>query len=294
MPKNLRGELLMVFTTVLAASGWVFSKEAIAGIPPFSFIGLRFVAASLLMVPFCLADLRRLSLKQLGRAAVVGCVLGITLSLWISGVAVSNSLGEGAFIMSLSMLFVPLLSWLLFGRRPARVFWLSLVLAVTGLALLNLQGGWQQSLHLLLFLAASLGLAFHFLFNSRLARSVPILALSCVQLLMVGLIASCLSLLTEQVPEQIPTITWYWVGISALVATSLRYFFQTRSQSLLPAESAAILMLLEPVWTVILSVLLYQEQLSLSKLAGCSLILFALLLFRLGQRGFRRTRRQAQ
>ncbi|QSA19887.1 EamA family transporter, partial [Vibrio furnissii] len=51
---NLRAEIILVLTTLLAAAGWVFSKQAIQGLPPFGFIGLRFVTASLILLPFCL------------------------------------------------------------------------------------------------------------------------------------------------------------------------------------------------------------------------------------------------
>lgn len=46
--------------------------------------------------------------------------------LWIYAVATTPSLGEGAFIMSLSMLFVPLVAWGMLHIRPSGAFWASL------------------------------------------------------------------------------------------------------------------------------------------------------------------------
>ncbi|CAH8242281.1 hypothetical protein VAEKB19_6410001 [Vibrio aestuarianus] len=43
MYANRRAELILVITTLLAAAGWVFSKQAIQGLPPFGFIGVRFL-----------------------------------------------------------------------------------------------------------------------------------------------------------------------------------------------------------------------------------------------------------
>ncbi|MGB5446621.1 MAG: EamA family transporter, partial [Psychromonas sp.] len=53
MSQDKRADLLILCTTILAAAGWIFSKQAIQGLPPFGFIGLRFLCASLLLVPFC-------------------------------------------------------------------------------------------------------------------------------------------------------------------------------------------------------------------------------------------------
>ena len=41
---------LLMLTTVIAAAGWIFSKEALAGMPPLIFVGLRF-AIELFIAP---------------------------------------------------------------------------------------------------------------------------------------------------------------------------------------------------------------------------------------------------
>lgn len=85
--------------------------------------------------------------------------------------SVSTSLGEGAFIMSLSMLIVPPVAWVLFRQAPPRIFWVSLPVAVAGLAMLSLGGvGWQLSASQIWFLLAAVFLAIHFNVNSRYAR----------------------------------------------------------------------------------------------------------------------------
>jgi drug/metabolite transporter (DMT)-like permease len=43
--------LLMILVTLLAAAGWLFSKEAIRELPTAAFIGSRFLLAALLLLP---------------------------------------------------------------------------------------------------------------------------------------------------------------------------------------------------------------------------------------------------
>ena len=52
MVRQRQADLLQVAATVIAACGWIFSREAIAGMPVFAFPGLRFFFAALLL-PFC-------------------------------------------------------------------------------------------------------------------------------------------------------------------------------------------------------------------------------------------------
>ncbi len=279
-----RATIVLIVTTLLAAFGWVFSKQTIQGLPPFGFIGLRFTIASLCLLPLCFRHLRSAKSIDLLRAALTGCLLSGSLMCWIYAISISDTLGEGAFIVSLSMLLVPVVAWILFRQRPPRAFWLSLPVALIGLAFLSLSGGWQQSSSQLWFMGCATMLALHFNVNSLFSQRLPVLLLTCIQLMVVGMVGMIMSLLFETLPREVPNAIWGWFAMSALLATSLRYVMQTLGQKHIASANAALIMILEPVWTVILSVLWYQEQLSANKIIGCVLILLALLLYRTGGR----------
>lgn len=72
MTNNRRADFILVMTTILASAGWIFSKEAIQGLPSFGFIGLRFILASLLLLPFCCRSLFKIDRATLIGAATVG------------------------------------------------------------------------------------------------------------------------------------------------------------------------------------------------------------------------------
>lgn len=46
------GEVILFFVTIIAASGWFFSKFALAEFPPIGFMGGRFLLAFLIYLPF--------------------------------------------------------------------------------------------------------------------------------------------------------------------------------------------------------------------------------------------------
>ncbi|MFV8412429.1 DMT family transporter [Vibrio owensii] len=277
-----KAAFVLVATTMIAALGWIFSKETIQGLPPFGFIGLRFTIASLCLLPLCIKPFRAANKKDIFAAAGVGVLLGGALMCWIYAISISDTLGEGAFIMSLSMLFVPIVAWIMFRQRPQRIFWVSLPIAILGLGCLSLAGGWQQSSSQLWFLGAALMLALHFNVNSKYSQKLPVLLLTCIQLFVTGLIGLLISSLVETVPTEVSTSIWIWFALSTLLATSLRYVMQTMGQKFVQAGNAALIMILEPVWTVILSVIWYGEVLTSNKLVGCALILFSLVIYRTG------------
>ncbi|NVD06741.1 DMT family transporter [Vibrio sp. JPW-9-11-11] len=277
---------ILVATTALAGLGWIFSKQTIQGMPPFGFVGLRFLVASLCLLPLSLPLIKHLNRKSLIQAIGGGTILALALLCWVHAISISETLGEGAFIVSLSMIIVPIIAWLLFKERPKRAFWLAMPIAVSGLAMLSLTDGWQSSAGQLWFLANACLLALHFNVNSKLAHKLPVLLLTCIQLFTTGVIAAIASLMFESFPRDVSPSIWRWFALSAILATSLRYVMQTLGQRGCHPANAALIMLLEPIWTVVLSVLWYGEQLSGNKLVGCALILLALIFYRTDGRLF--------
>jgi len=277
----MRADLLIVCTTLLASAGWIISKQTIQGLPPFAFIGLRFVLASLILLPFCYQSFKQIRLKDILLSIFVGSFLGAAILIWIYAISISDTLGEGAFIMSLSMLLVPLVAWPLFKQKPSRAFWISLPFAVIGLVLLSLSGdGWHQSVSQVWFLCAAALLALQFNLTSHYAQKIPTLFFTCVQLFAAGIMGIFASLTVEKWPQSVELNIWGWFLSSVLLATSLRYVLQTLGQKHTSVSNAAVIMVLEPVWTVILSIIYYGEKMPIEKTIGCVMILFSLVLYR--------------
>ncbi len=130
MVRQRQADLLLIAATVIAACGWIFSREAIAGMPVFAFLGLRFFFAALLLLPFCRGF--RPQKQHWPKLIISGLWFALNLCLWIYSVSTTASLGEGAFIMSLSMMFVPLTAWVMMKVRPPRAWWECLPIAVVG------------------------------------------------------------------------------------------------------------------------------------------------------------------
>ncbi|XXQ68379.1 DMT family transporter [Neisseriaceae bacterium B1] len=280
--QKYQGEIMLFFVSLLAAFGWFASKYAIAELPPSGFLGIRFLAASILFLPFSYRQLRQLTRAQFIRAIAVGSAFSANIFLWVQAVSHSTQFGEGAFLMSMSMLFAPLLSWLVFRNRPMRSFWLSLMVAIAGLVFLNAGRPLAQfSLSSFLYAGASLAGALFFVLNNQYAKDLPTLALATLQLATAGVVCAVYSGVFETWQNSVSLHTWAWVAISVILVTNFRYFLQTWGQKLCPIGNAAIIMVLEPVWTLLLSVLLFGEIMTWQKMTGGCLILLALILYRL-------------
>ncbi|EHQ8971413.1 DMT family transporter [Escherichia coli] len=275
-----KADFFLILTTLIATCGWIFSREAVAGMPVFAFLGLRFLIAALILLLFCHRNDFRQLLRHSPSALISSGWLAANMLLWIYAIATTPSLGEGAFIMSLSMLFVPLVAWGMLHIRPSGAFWASLPLAVAGLALLTLRNGLTWNISQLVFLLAAIVQAVYFCYNSHYTHMIPPLPLAACQLSCTGIAGLVMSGVWESWPAQISWSTWGWLLLSALVATSLRFWIQLKGQSLTSVANAALLMLLEPLLTVLAAALWYGERMPAQQIWGGMLILAALFYYR--------------
>ena len=274
----------LVFITIIAALGWIFSKESITELPPFLFVAIRFLLSTVIILPFFWKSLRGLTSRQVAIGAGAGVGLSTLLMLWITAISNSNRLGEGAFIMSIAMILVPLLGWLFFREPISRRTFQAIPITVAGLALLAFGASglnWQFETSQLLFLLTSLATATLFLYTGRFGRELPSQAFTVIQFIVVMLVSLLTSTLFEPWPTSLMTISpsiWIWVGLSAVIATALRYFLLVWCQQRMVTGKAAVIMTLEPVWTALLSSWWLAEVMSPLQITGCALVLVALLI----------------
>ncbi|MDN6179436.1 MAG: DMT family transporter [Halomonas subglaciescola] len=275
-----QADALLLLVTLIAAAGWIFSKETLAGMPPIGFIGTRFLLAGVLLAGFAWPGLRRLSAAALRRGLLVGLLFSAAIAFWVLGLAHSHHLGESAFINSLGILMVPVVARLLFGETPPRTTWVAMPVALFGFALLSLNAGFRLEAGQLFMLCSAACFALLINVNIRVVRHLPALPLTALQLLVVGLVLTPASLAFEHGAYALTPSIWGWFLASAILASALRFFLQIKGQSLTTPSHASVILMLEAVWTALFAALWYGETMTALQLCGCGLIFLALLINR--------------
>lgn len=279
MLSRVRGELYLLFATLCAAVGWLASKFVLQEISSGAFIAGRFILASLLLLPFCYRRLRVLPSILLVKSALVAVLLASSIHIWVYSVRITNNLSEGAFIMSLAMIIAPLTRWLILNVRPNRAFWLSLPVAILGMVLLTLKNGWHIDISQWYFLLSSFLLSIHFVLNKHLSDEIDSYSSICIQMLFVGMTGILLFLVEEKTNSNISEPVIIWFLVSVFIATSLRYLVQSLGQYKVKPEVSSLIMILEPVWTLILSLIILGESFGMQKLLGAAVIVLSLVTY---------------
>lgn len=277
---SFKTDLLLVGVTLLAAAGWMFSKNALEGMPPLYFLGIRFTLAGLTLAALALPQLRALNRQQWYDAGRMGVLFSVALMIWIVGLHHTKHVGEGAFITSMGVVIVPVFARFVFREQLPLSTWVAIPVAIAGLALLSLNRGIRLETGQILFLVSATLFALHFNLITKVVASMPALALTAIQLTLVGVLSWLVALGVEDYPATVPAITWGWILAAALLASSARFLLQAYAQARATASHAAIIMILEPVWASLMAGLWLGESMTLLQLAGCSLIFMALLVNR--------------
>lgn len=281
MPKHtLKADFYLVIVTLLAAISWMFSKEALSEMPPLLFIGSRFLLAGVFLALFSQRSLVGLNPKQWLASAQVGILFGLSMCLWIFGLFYAKNLGEGAFITSIASILVAPISYFIFKAKVEKSNWIALPIAFIGLALLSLEHGFQVEASQAFFLAAAILLSLTFILNGRAAARMSAAALTAISLSFVGIMAILISACLEEWPQQTTSSMAQWLILSALIGTAARFLLQTYAQGLTTPSHAAVIMILEPIWTALIAAAWFNERMSGLQVIGCSLIFAALIINR--------------
>lgn len=277
---SLKADVYLVIVTLLAAISWMFSKEAVSEMPPLLFIGSRFLLAGVFLALFSKRSLVGMNPEQWLASAQVGVLFGMAMCLWIFGLFYSKNLGEGAFITSIASILVAPISYFIFKAKVEKSNWIALPVAFIGLALLSLENGFHPEKSQLFFFGAALLLSLTFILNGRAAARMSASALTAISLSFVGIMAIAISAYVEVWPQATTHSMMQWLLLSALIGTAARFLLQTYAQGLTTPSHAAVIMILEPIWTALIAAVWFSERMSELQLVGCSLIFAALLINR--------------
>ena len=264
----------LLLVGVTAIWGWTFVvvKEAISHYPVVSFLGVRFVLAAIVLWLIVVLMRQRARVARAGLA--IGVVLALSYLLQTLGLK-ATSVANTGLITGLFVVFTPIIdsiAWHVPSRKEA---WLAAGVAFAGTALLT--GGAPTGLHFgdLLVLAGSVGFALHITLLSRYASGGPLL-LAAWQVTAAGVVLTAGALGSRSAVFPIPASVLPAIAITGVFASAIAFWVQTYAQQRLPASRAALILTMEPAFTVFFAFLLVGERFGLLQGVGAVFILAAL------------------
>ncbi len=274
-----RSELFLLLVTFFWGGTFIATKMALQGIPPLLLLGLRFA----LSLPFLLA----ISIKKLKNLSTSLLLHGLLLGIVVTGgygfqnISLQfTAAGRSALITYFFALLVPFLQRPFTGKALHRGNILGLAVVIAGLALLNRSALSGEALNPgdLLALGSAVSFTFFIIFLDIFTRKGDLTLLTLVQFFITAVLSLSASFLWEHPVLQMgPHIFWPLIYL-ILPGTLISLLLMNRFQKDVTPVKAVIIYAMEPVFAILLGILLLGEYMDPLDWLGTAMILGGVIL----------------
>ncbi len=275
--KSQWADFLLLLVTLVWGSTFVIVKWAIEDLPPFPFLAIRFALAFISLLPFLWFQKAHISKGTLLKGAALGVFLFSGYAWQTVGLQYTTASNAG-FITGLSVVFVPALVIVTTRRLPSPGLLLGILCALVGLSFLSLGDRFQLNKGDLMILACAISFALHIFLVGRYAPQTNATVLASVQIFTVSILSYFFSFLLPQPSLYFSSTAWIALLVTAVPATSLAFFAQTKMQQFTTPTHTALIFSMEPVFAAISAFFFAGEILTTKGLIGAGLVLAGMLI----------------
>ena len=297
--QKLKGNLLLLLTSVVWGFSFIAQSKGVELISPVAFNGIRSMLGAVVLIPVIfLLDLGKKkrntyppqNIKTLLLGGLVcGTLLCIATTLQTIGM-VYTSPGKSGFITALYMVFIPIIG-LLCGKKTRPLLWVCVLIATCGLYMMCINTTEKINIGDVLTIICAVVFSFHILAIDYFSPKVDGVKLACLQFFVCGVISLVYMFLFEE-PKLEPILdAWMSIAYSGIFSCGVAYTLQIVGQKYTDPTSASILMSLESVFATLATVVLVAlgwdltgGQLSGREILGCVLMFVAIIMVQLPEK----------
>jgi drug/metabolite transporter (DMT)-like permease len=287
MKKPIFADISLLFVTFIWGTTFVLVQNAIGLLEPFSFNGIRFLAAAVMLLLWLFIFERKqlvfINLKMIASGVFIGFWLFLGYATQTIGLLYTTT-SKAGFITGLSVIFVPLFSMFLLKQFPSRNAVIGVSIATIGLFLLTMTD--VSSLNIgdgFVFICA-ISFALQIIFTGKFSNKYPTLLLTVIQISTVAVFSILSAFIFEKWRKSLnleillSQDVMIALIITSVFATALAFLIQTNFQKYTTATRVALIFAMEPVFAANAGYYWADERLSYSALFGC-LLIFAGMVF---------------
>jgi len=261
----------------------VVVKNSLDDSSVFVFLALRFTLAGVCMAVFRPQVFRVLQREEIFAGVRLGFFMFCGYAFQTAGLRYTTASNSG-FITGSSVVLVPLILALFWGKRVTSWVYFGTIAAAAGLYFLTvpITGVTHLNRGDVVTFFAAMSYAVHIILVGDYAREHSAAALSVLQVLACAVMAWLNAFGANAIRWQamrFHSTSQLWIGIAvcAVFATAVAFSLQIWAQQFTTPSHAAIIFTLEPLFAVITSYIVLRERLVLRSVTGAGLVLAGIL-----------------
>lgn len=267
-----KANLLMVIVTMFWGLSYTFMVMGLETLAVFNVVALRCIIAFVVAGIIFYKRMIKVDVKIFKYAAIQGLLLFIVFALSLFGLE-STSASNAGFILSLTVVLVPIFSSFIDKKLPSRAVSFAIICTMIGITVLTAHGSFTFQKGDILVAIAALCYSIYLLLNSSFTRNVESISYGIYQLGFAGLYALVLTFLFE-IPT-LPNTSSSWIAIVGLgvICSAFCFVGQTVAQQYTSATHTGLIFSLEPIFAAMFAMMFIGEGLTLKLIIGGSFIL---------------------
>jgi drug/metabolite transporter (DMT)-like permease len=276
-PSQGRIYFFLILTTLFWGGSFLFTKIGLREIPPALFVFSRFTLATIVMLIVFARRLPSLNRGILRRGVIVGVALALTNIMFVFGIH-GTSISRAGVLNNLFVLFIPIITKLVWRDRIGKINLGGVVLAALGIWLLATSGGAGFNRGDMLSTICAFFIACHIITVSKVLRDDDVYLVSMVQFATVAIIAGIAALIAPPQAFTVSPSAMMTVIYCAIFPTVICFTLQNSFQRYVTPTRAGLIYTLDPVWSLLAGLFILGEHLKPLEWLGCGLIFLAALL----------------
>jgi len=271
----MKANILMLIATFIWGTAFVSQATGMGAIGPFTFSFARFFLASLTVLPLVLIYERKNFSKFLHNKNYIylSFLAGLALfgGMGIQQYALLKSqVANTAFLSTLYVPFVSLISRFIFHSRLHWVVWIAVLLCLYGSYLLSSNQSFDiQKSDSLLFVAAFCFAIHIIVIDIFMKQFYSPFTFGFIQYVIVFLFSLILAFSLESPTLANIKIEWFEIIYTGVFSAGIGYTLQIIAQSKASPAPAAIILSMESVFGTLAAWILLNQDLNINKILGC-------------------------
>ncbi|KUO95663.1 multidrug transporter [Ferroacidibacillus organovorans] len=273
---RLKADLAMLMVTMFWGSSYLFMKLGLMDVHALNLIAMRFGIAFLLSGTIFYKRLLKVDKRTFYQGMILGVLLFFVFVAITYGVQYT-SVTHAGFLVSLAVVFVPILTSTITKQKVQIRVIVSVCTAILGVGLLTLNDKFRINPGDILCILGAILYAIHIIVTSVFTRTANAITLGTIQLGFTGLLGLFFGMFFDK--SQLPDTPSAWVAVLALgiLCSAFGFIVQTVTQKYTPPTHTGLIFSTEPVFTVIFAYFFQGETLSLQGIAGASIVLLSVI-----------------
>ncbi|QHI71440.1 DMT family transporter [Aminipila terrae] len=272
--KGIANLSLMIIVFIWGFS-FVWLKVCAEEINEMSLMTLRFGIGFIIPFVVFIKKFRNLDFETIKHGIIIGLILFVAyLGATFGGYKTSAS--NAGFLVSLSVIMIPIISFVLFKQKPELNIIVSCIMAVVGVALLTFSAGMSLNTGDALCLLCALFIAFQIMYTDKVIEKVDAIAIGIIQIGVVALLSFIVTAFTGHLEFPQTQIAWEALLAYGILNTACAFIVQMKAQQYTTPEYVGIIFAFEPAYNAVAANLFLGESLTVKAYLGGILLIISL------------------